>query len=93
MPGTIKHELGFTISGKCVICSTFVTLTPAASKLDAVPPVEIIENLQEQNLCISGTKIATFEKKKAIHVYVNIYENNLQRGINWRFVVNDIVAI
>jgi len=67
MPGTIKHELGFTISGKCVISSTFVTLTPAASKLDAVPPVEIIENLQEQNLCISGTKIATFEKKKAIH--------------------------
>jgi len=65
--GTIKHELGFTISGKCVISSTFVTLTPAASKLDAVPPVEIIENLQEQNLCISGTKIATFEKKKAIH--------------------------
>jgi hypothetical protein len=40
--------LGFTISGNCVISSTFVTLTPDASKLDAVPPVEIIENLQEQ---------------------------------------------
>jgi hypothetical protein len=55
--------LCFTISGKCVISSTFVTLTPAASKLDAVPPVEIIENLQEQNLHISGTKIAAFENK------------------------------
>ena len=70
MPGTIKHELGFTISGKCVISSTFVTLTPAASKLDAVPPVEIIENLQEQNLCISGTKIATFEKRKQFMVHI-----------------------
>ena len=70
MPGTIKHELGFTISGKCVISSTFVTLTPAASKLDAVPPVEIIENLQEQNLCISGTKIAAFEKRKKFMVHI-----------------------
>jgi hypothetical protein len=32
-----------------------------------VPPVEIIENLQEQNLHISGTKIAAFENKIWIH--------------------------
>jgi len=70
MPGTIKHELGFTISGKCVISSTFVTLTPAASKLDAVPPVEIIENLQEHNLCISGKKLATFDKKNEFMVHI-----------------------
>jgi hypothetical protein len=45
-----EQKIRYTISGKCVICSTFVTFTPAASRLDAVPPVEIIENLQEQNL-------------------------------------------
>jgi hypothetical protein len=41
-----EQKIRYTISGKCVICSTFVTFTPAASRLDAVPPVEIIENLQ-----------------------------------------------
>jgi len=45
----LQHSLGLcTISGKCVISSTFVTLTPAASRLDAVPPVETIEYLQKK---------------------------------------------
>jgi hypothetical protein len=48
---SLPHFVGVhTISGKCVISSTFVTLTPAASRLDAVPPVETMEYLWGQNI-------------------------------------------
>jgi hypothetical protein len=65
----LKGELGLTISGKCVISSTFVTLTPAASKLDAVPPVEIIEKLHEKNPHLR-IKTSILEKKLFISIMI-----------------------
>ena len=61
-----KNKLSYTISGKFVICSTFVTFTPAASRLDAVPPVEMIENLQGAKIFIRP--YITRASGKAIYV-------------------------